>query len=212
MTHLGINDGHAYACIIYLLRHAKPDLPAGGKRYIGRTDLPLSAVGREQGRRLQQYFSRIDLTGIFCSHLKRSEQTAQIISQGHPVQCSVVPEIGEINMGAWEGLTFAEVRNRDPRGFEQRGRDPVNFQPPGGESFQQLQNRVIEAFRQIVANARGAIVIAGHAGVNRVLLCHLLEMPLQNLFRLGQDYAAMTVIHKVGAEYRIGALNCNFIV
>lgn len=206
MTHSGINDGHQ--CIIYLLRHGEPDLPAGGKRYIGRTDLPLSSAGREQGRRLQQFFSQINLTRIFCSHLKRSEQTARIISQGHPVQCSVVPEMGEINMGAWEGLTFEAVRHSDPRGFEQRGQDPANYQPSGGESFQQLQNRVIAVFQQIASSAKGAIVIVGHAGVNRVLLCHLLEMPLNNLFRIGQDYAAMTVIHKLGPEYRIDVLNC----
>ncbi len=111
-------------------------------------------------------------------------------------------------MGTWEGLTFEAVRNRDPRGFEQRGRDLANYQPPGGESFQALQNRVIAAFQQIVLDAQGAIVIVGHAGVNRALLCHLLEMSLNNLFSIGQDYAAMTVIHKMGPDYRISALNC----
>lgn len=205
MTRLGIGAGHN--TMIYLLRHATPERFDGAKRYIGRTDLSLSPAGREQAQRLQQYFSRKPLTGIYCSDLKRSEQTAQVISQGHCLQVSVIPLIREIDMGAWEGLTFDEVRKRDPRGFEQRGQDLANYRPPAGESFQDLQNRVIKAFEQIVQNAEDAIVIMGHAGVNRVLLCHLLQIPLNHLFRIGQDYAAMNVIHKLGAEYRIRALN-----
>ncbi len=194
-------------CTIYLLRHGQPDLPPGGKRYIGKSDFPLSEVGRRQAGQLHQYFSGVNLTGIFCSDLGRSRQTADIIARGHSLEISPVPQMAEIDMGCWEGMTFDDIRRHDPSGFEQRGNDPARFRPPGGESFQDLQDRVLPAFRQIIRNAQSAIAIVGHAGVNRVLLCHLLKIPLQDLFTIRQDYAAMNVIQKAGAACRVDQVN-----
>ncbi|MBI5896369.1 MAG: histidine phosphatase family protein, partial [Desulfobacterales bacterium] len=90
---------------------------------------------------------------------------------------------------------------------ERRGRDLEGYRPPGGESFGDLRSRVVPAFERIIAQATANILIVGHAGVNRVILCHLLGMPLAHLFRLGQDYAGLNIIEPHAAECRVLAIN-----
>jgi probable phosphoglycerate mutase len=105
----------------------------------------------------------------------------------------------------------AQVRERFPREYQKRGRDLGHFHPPGGESFSDLQNRVVPAFQQIVARMQGPVLIVGHAGVNRVILCHVLGMPLGFLFRLEQPYGALSVlICEDGTEIRVEALNLKY--
>ena len=81
------------------------------------------------------------------------------------------------------------------------------YAAPGGESFTDLQRRVIPAFYEILHDSEGPIVIVGHAGVNRVLLAHLLGMSLRNLFRLGQDYACLNVLVREKGLFRVQAMN-----
>lgn len=59
----------------------------------------------------------------------------------------------------------------------------------------------------MVARSSGPILIVGHAGVNRVLLCHVLGMPLDHLFRVGQDHAALNIITAREAVYRVTLMN-----
>ena len=92
-------------------------------------------------------------------------------------------------------LPRREVAERQPAEYEQRGRDIENFRPPGGESFGDLAARVLSFWESVIeGSGPGTIAIAAHAGVNRVILCHVLGMPLRNLFRLGQCPGCVDVI------------------
>lgn len=209
--HRNMPSNHAKTAVhrrtIYLLRHAEPQLAPGGKRYTGWSDPPLSAAGARQATGWQPVIAALDLTAIFCSDLQRSRQTAERIIAPGTLHITIEPALREINLGQWEGETFEAVRRQDPEGFARRGRDPVHYRPPGGESFDDLQQRVMPAFDKIIAGCRGDILIVGHAGVNRVILCRLLGMPLANLFRIGQDYAALNIIAADTTGYRVQALN-----
>jgi probable phosphoglycerate mutase len=192
---------------IYLLRHGELSIEPGGKRYIGQTDLPLSPAGVRQAEQWGGFFRGIPLTAVFSSDLQRALHMARIIALGHGVEVSITPALSEVGLGAWEGLSFAEVRQSDPHAYEQRGRDPAGHRPPGGESFHDLQKRVVPAFEEAIHSSTGDVVMVGHAGVNRVLLCHLLGIPLANLFRFDQDHGALNIIVKRAAGYRVRAVN-----
>ena len=192
---------------IYLLRHGEILQEPGGRRYIGQADLPLSPAGIRQAERWQVFFETIDLAAVYCSDLQRSERTAQVIVRGHDMEVTPFAALREIDLGAWEGLLFETVRSGQRQAYEMRGRDPGGYRPPSGESFGDLQARLLPCFEEIVAAHNGSILIVGHAGVNRVLLCHLLGMPLNHLFRIGQDYAALNVIRMDAAGIRVQAVN-----
>jgi len=94
-----------------------------------------------------------------------------------------------------------------PQEFRERGHNIAGFRPPGGESFTDLQQRVLPFFLTVLENLREHVLIVGHAGVNRVILCYLLGMPLNNLFRIGQDYGALNIITTEVEPFCIRTIN-----
>ncbi len=96
---------------------------------------------------------------------------------------------------------------RFPGEWDQRGRNISEYRPASGESFVDLAARVVPAFERLTAQPEDPILIVGHAGVNRVLLCHVLGMPLHHLFRMRQDYGALNIIDVIGDFRQISLMN-----
>ncbi len=100
--------------MIYLVRHGAIQSPVDPKRFIGQMDLPLNAEGFRQAERLAEALRDAPLSAVFCSDLKRSVDTAQIIAKPHQISCIPRRDLREISLGRWEGLTFDEVRRAAP--------------------------------------------------------------------------------------------------
>jgi len=195
-----------YKKLIYIVRHG--DIGLGrDKRYIGHSDLPLSALGEHQASLLKEVFSRVPLDSIVCSDLGRTQQTADIIATAHRIHPLAHVELRELNMGDWEEKTFSEIRTKYPKEYKARGEDLANYRPPQGESFSDCSQRVLPVFERLANSDVSSLLIVGHAGVNRVLLCHVLGMPLGNVFRLEQSYGCYNLISFDGFEYRLNYLN-----
>jgi alpha-ribazole phosphatase len=194
--------------MIHLLRHGA--LPGNGsaRRFIGQTDIPLSDSGRRQAALWRDRWRTIRWAAVWCSDLARSRETARIVAEDAAVPIRISPTLREIDLGAWEGMTFAAVRRRWPAAWEARGKRLADYRPPGGESFADLRDRVIPLLPEIAASS-GPVLVAGHAGVNRVMLCHLLGMKLSDLFRIGQDHACLNLIDPDRTPWRVAALNCS---
>lgn len=192
---------------IYLLRHGKPELVDEQRRFIGQVDLKLCDEGYRQAQKLGEKLQSRKIDAVFCSDLKRSVETAQPIAASHNLESIVLPQLREINLGKWDGVTFSEIARIYPKEFRQRGNDIAYFRPPGGESFSDCNTRALAAFQEIRGTHYENMVIVGHAGVNRLLLCHILGMPLNNLFRITQDYACMNVIAATETSYQVKYLN-----
>lgn len=192
---------------IYLLRHGKIDLGPDRRRYIGQIDLPLTEDGIEQAKRLQHRLGRVDLTALYCSDLSRSRKTAELVASGRNNPILERKDLREISLGEWEGRTFAEIAQQYPQEFKARGADIGYYRVPGGESFADCSSRIVAAFHHILDTSTGDIVISGHAGTNRLLLCYILGMPLNNLFRISQDYGCMNSIQYNGTYFQVKAIN-----
>jgi probable phosphoglycerate mutase len=192
---------------VYLLRHGDTRFDAV-RRYIGWTDVPLSEYGRRQAGWWQKELSPVHFDRIICSDLERSAETARIISEGRNLNIEFCSDLREINLGKWDGLEMEKVRLQFPAEYEKRGINPAAFRPEGGESFFDLSGRVVPVFEKIIGSScEGNILIVGHAGVNRVILCSLLEMPLSNLFRLGQDYGCLNVLSCGNDSIQVRSMN-----
>lgn len=192
---------------VFLLRHGEIQSPSSVKRYVGQTDLPLSEAGRQTAHRWAGRFSGSVFSGLFCSDLVRSRETAEIVGHGRPTGIEPIPGLREIHMGRWENEPFDAVRARFPEAFRRRGEHMDTFRPPGGESFRDLQQRAVAAFDGIVGRTPGDLLIIGHAGVNRALLCHVLGLPLARLFRLGQDYGCLNILERRKRGFAVALLN-----
>jgi probable phosphoglycerate mutase len=102
---------------------------------------------------------------------------------------------------------LVEVKKRFPDKWRERGENLFFFRPAGGESFSDLCDRVLPAFETIAEAASGNTLIVAHAGVNRMILCRVLGMAPENLFRLGQDYAGLNMVDCRKKPYRVIAMN-----
>lgn len=170
-------------------------------------DLPLSIKGIIQAEKLREALISIQLDGIYCSDLERTRSTARIIASGRKTDIVEMPGLREIDLGAWDGLTREEIQRRFPGGWERRGRDFANCGAPGGESFVDLSARVIPAFQEIVQRCNQHALVVAHAGVIRVIIAHILGMPLDKIFSIVVAHGAVTILTTHQDGLKIHSLN-----
>ena len=139
-------------------------------RIQGHLDIPLSANGRWQAKRLADALRDEPIKAIYASDLTRAWETAEYIGKAH--RLAVVKEVGlrERDFGDFEGKTFAEIELLLPEQSQRwRKRDP-EFYPSGGETLVTLRARVLEAAVRVAAQHPGEqIALVGHGGVMDVL-------------------------------------------
>lgn len=193
-------------CSIYLLRHGDSSLDSV-RRFIGQSDHPLNEAGRAQSEWWRRELSQLTFSRICCSDLKRSIETAEIITQQIDVPLTILPGLREIDLGSWDDMPVSEVQRLFPTEYDLRGADLAGYRPPGGESFADLSGRVLPAFEELVQQSAGNLLIIGHAGVNRVILCRLLGMPLANLFRLEQGYGCLNLLDYSSGSWVVQRVN-----
>jgi broad specificity phosphatase PhoE len=164
-------------------------------RLQGQTDVPLSDFGREQARRLGERLASEQIDSAYTSDLGRCWNTAEIALAGRDVALTPVPGLREVNLGAWQGRTRAELRAENAADVAWVDEDIENRAPPGGESRAQLQRRVVAAFAEIVArHADGQLFVVSHGGALRAYLCWLLLADLRAGRRIELDNCGLTVL------------------
>ena len=177
---------------IYLIRHALPAFPDGAEKMcLGRkNDLPLSAKGLEQAAALARRFENIPLEAVYTSPLARAMQTAQAIAgDSHPLH--VLDDLIELDGGAWDGLTYDQLRKLYPDSFGPHAQGGCT---PGGESDEDGLERIRRALDHVAAKTHSCAAIVAHSGVNRLLLCDIAGVPLAEKKKMGQNYAAVSVL------------------
>jgi len=188
-------DGLPVITTLYLIRHGETE---GGEvpRYKGSIDVPLSAHGIDQMRRVSQRIAAdTTLRALYSSDLARAVKSAETIGEPHSLRPEVIPGLRERSFGIWEGMSFDEIREKHPLEFEAWAGNPLEFSPMGGETTLEVSARCMEALNSLLNDHRGEpIAVVSHGGIIRIILCHMLGMPLENIFRIDQDYGALNVI------------------
>ncbi len=184
----------APSCRVYLIRHGET-ANAGQICFNGHFDVGLSPAGIEQFSLIAAALKNHPIHSVYSSDLKRTRICAEIVAEPHSLKPTTHPELRELCFGEWEGMSVQEINQKYPNELESRLKNIETFSVEGGESFHQLKDRVIPKFEEIVANhSNDSIVILVHGGVNRVILGHLLGIPISNIFRIQQEYGAINVI------------------
>jgi probable phosphoglycerate mutase len=192
--------------VLYLLRHGAIDWPESDA-FIGQTDPPLSEEGRRQALDWRNPLRQAGFSAVWSSDLNRCAETAALVFGGGQAQIRFLPGLREIRLGAWDGIPRRRIREGHPDLWEARGRDLGGFRPPGGESFRDLQQRVVSQVGSLVAEDPGPVCIVTHAGVIRVLICHCLGISLANLFRIRLDLARLSVVAMAPDRVEVLGLN-----
>ena len=176
-----------------LLRHGQTPMSVQ-KRYAGRTDVPLTEVGVQQAAAAAKRLASAGLGVIVTSPLLRTVQTAQAVAAVTGATLVTDDGFRETDFGAWEGLTFAEVRERWPAEISAWLADP-DVAPPGGESFTDVSARVTAALDRVLAARAGqTVLIVSHVTPIKMLVAAALLAPPAALYRMHLDVAALCEI------------------
>ena len=179
--------------VTVLLRHGQTPMSVQ-KRYAGRADAPLTDAGVRQAAAAAKRLAAAGIAVIVTSPLLRAVQTAQEVAA--VTGAAVVTDDGfrEADFGAWEGMTFAEVRERWPAELATWLADP-EVAPPGGESFTGVSARVTAALHRVLAARAGqTVLIVSHVTPIKMLVATALLAPPAALYRMHLDVAALSEI------------------
>ncbi|MER5510191.1 bifunctional RNase H/acid phosphatase [Streptomyces sp. NPDC002766] len=180
-----------------LLRHGETPLTPQ-KRFSGSggTNPALSEVGREQAERVGAALARRGtVQAIVASPLARTRETAAVVARHLGLEVSVEDEIRETDFGAWEGLTFAEVRERYPDDLTRWLADPTVEPSGGGESFAATATRIAAARDKLVAAYAGrTVLLVSHVTPIKTFVQLALGAPPEALFRMELSAASLSAV------------------
>ena len=178
---------------LLLLRHGQTELSVQ-RRYSGRGNPPLTETGRGQADAAARFLAqRGGIAAVISSPLQRCYDTATAAAKLLNLDVSVDEDLTETDFGAWEGLTFAEAAERDPELHRRWLRDTAT-QPPDGESFDAVQQRVLRARDRVVADHAGStVLVVSHVTPIKTLLRLALDAGPAILYRLHLDLASLSI-------------------
>ena len=180
---------------LFLVRHAESEWNPVG-RYQGLLDPELSERGRIQAKLLASAFEKEKIDVIYSSPLKRTYQTATEIASKHNLEVIKEKRIIEIDHGVWSGMLVDEVKEKYPEDFRRWLEEPHKVKFEGGESLEEVHERVREFLKFVKENHQNQTVLAvSHTVPIRAMLCALLDIDLSKFWAFGCDNASYTLVH-----------------
>jgi broad specificity phosphatase PhoE len=196
-----------------LTRHGLTDRSEPEQHLGQRIDISLNEAGRAQARTLAARLAGVAVDRVVTSPLFRARETAEILVRGRPLEAD--PRLREMDYGAWEGRTYAEIEATDREARREWELAPDRLPCPGGESGNDVAERVRSflddllgehsrwharhSLRAATSGSAGArerpILVVAHSTTNRILLCIALGTDLRDYRRrFVQGQANLTVL------------------
>ncbi|MBN1583896.1 MAG: histidine phosphatase family protein [Anaerolineae bacterium] len=176
---------------MYLARHGETDGTAL-ERY---GDWPLNACGQEQIDRLAQRLSGVPLTHVYTSPMRRAWQSAEIVARKHTLTPEVLDGLREADIGAFDGLTYKEARERYPWFFAQSRVQPtLDFCWPGGETTAQVLDRAQQTWDWLWErhkNRDDVLLVVSHTYYLNLFLLAVLGLSFPNRFSFKVELAGL---------------------
>ena len=164
--------------VLILIRHGET-LWNTQLRMQGSLDSDLTPKGESQIKALGEWMKEVPFDFLYCSDTARAHKTAEAISKFTGHNLNLDKRLREKNLGVFEGLTSEEARERYPENFQQFKTVGASYVIDQGESTQQLLERALEAIEEIRdRHPQKVAVVVTHGGVVRVLMKHVLGIPL----------------------------------
>ncbi len=192
---------------IWLVRHGQTQLNRE-RRYQGALDSPLTEYGALQAAALAARLRRTPFTEAAVSPSGRARATADALLAGRSVARREDVRWAETRHGRWEGMTYDEVRRSFPDEAVARFADVLDGRPLGGESLAEVNRRVMDAWREILASPPGGrLLIVTHATPIQLALCSLGGLSPALHWRWRVDLASLTVIDVFGTSPIVRLVN-----
>ena len=178
---------------LLLLRHGQTELSVQ-RRYSGRGNPELTEVGRSQAADAARYLAQKGgIAAVISSPLHRAHATATAAADALGLNVVIDENLTETDFGEWEGLTFPEAAKSHP-GVHGRWLRDTSLAAPGGESFDEVGQRVHRARDRMVAEYPGAtVLVVSHVTPIKTLLRLALDAGPSILYRMHLDLASLSI-------------------
>jgi len=193
---------------ILLTRHGHVD-GIKPKRFRGRENLPLTALGKRQAEAVAARIAReAKPVAVYTSGLQRCIDTGAAIGKACGVSSSVLDGLMDLDYGQWQMRTHDELKAEQPELFHLWHDAPQLMRFPGGESLQDVMARTTEALRHVLDRHPGeTVVMVGHDCTNRTLLMQILDQPVSAYWKLVQDPCCLNEFEIDGAWMQVQRIN-----
>jgi len=186
-----LSSNHKRSTHLFLIRHGETDWNVEG-RYQGQADPPLNDRGLRQAHELGDKLASVNLDLLYTSPLLRSEQTAEIISRKLAIPFYKDERLMEINQGKWQTRLRSEIEALYPDLFRRWETDPWEVTPPGGESLEQVGQRVFAAIDELLQK---------HSGKRIGIVSHRIPIALIKMRFQGLDPDVVRLLKLSNAYY-----------
>lgn len=178
--------------IILLIRHGQT--PTTGQVLPGRVPgLHLADRGQEQARDVAQRLEGLELSAIYSSPMLRAQETAAPTVDAQGSKAQLADSLIECDFGAWTGKKLSEL-NKFPEWKEVQN-SPSTFHFPEGESFVEMQQRMVDGIEAIASAHPGEVVAAfSHADTIKAAVAHFVGTPLDSFQRIHIDTASISAV------------------
>lgn len=178
--------------IILLIRHGQT--PTTGQVLPGRAPgLHLADRGQEQARDVAQRIEGLELSAIYSSPMLRAQETAAPTIDAQGLKAQLADSLIECDFGAWTGKKLSEL-NKLPEWKEVQN-SPSTFRFPEGESFVEMQQRMVDGIEEIASAHPGEVVAAfSHADTIKAAVAHFVGTPLDSFQRIHIDTASISAV------------------
>jgi broad specificity phosphatase PhoE len=179
---------------LWLLRHGETE-GESSVRLHGVSDVALDATGREQMRRAGGVVQTLGIERVITSPLRRARDAVGLVLPEWSGPVAVVPDLREIDFGAWEGLTLEEVARVDPAGYTAFLRRDAEFSFPGGDQRLAFRQRIADAaWRELGVAAAPRTLAILHKGVIKGILAALADLPMEDALELPVDLGSLHLL------------------
>ncbi|MDD6057419.1 MAG: histidine phosphatase family protein [Clostridiales bacterium] len=171
---------------LYFVRHGETEWNVK-KKIQGKTDIPLNEKGMLQAKQLAERLQEEQKNGtlhvkrIYTSPHRRAADTAKEAANALGLSCMELEKLKEMDLGAWEGTTWDAVRENDGETYAVWNANRRYLHTPGGECYNDVLKRTLEALEQILTENTEDVLIVTHSAVLMALRCYLKQQPFDEM-------------------------------
>jgi probable phosphoglycerate mutase len=182
--------------LLLLIRHGENDYVKTGKMAGQIPGVHLNERGQKQAQALGEALKDVPIKAIYSSPLERAMETAEPIATSHSLQILQESNLKDANIGKWQGKSIRALRLTNAWKVVQHS--PSRFQFPEGESFVDLQTRLVNVLESIIRKhnkPKDIVAVVFHADPIKLVVSHFLGLPLDHFQRLSCDTGSLTAIY-----------------